>query len=155
MNVLLSIKPEFADKILDGEKQYEFRRSAFQDASEVDTVFLYSSSPVQRVVGAITIGDVVEDEPRDLWKRFGDSSGMSSRERFLQYFDGAMTGYAIEIGKSYRLSNSINPRTFVSDFVPPVSFYYLGDELQSVLESEIPESLLRNKSASLTQYGSD
>ena len=32
MTVLLSIKPEFAEKIFDGTKKYEFRKSIFKNA---------------------------------------------------------------------------------------------------------------------------
>ena len=37
MNVLLSVKPKYAEKIVEGEKKYEFRRAIFkkQDIEKV------------------------------------------------------------------------------------------------------------------------
>lgn len=43
MKVLLSIKPEFAEKIFSGEKKFEFRRSIFKDKT-VKTVLVYASA---------------------------------------------------------------------------------------------------------------
>ena len=46
MKVLLSIKPEFANKIFEGTKRFEFRKSIFK--KEVKTVVVYASSPLQQ-----------------------------------------------------------------------------------------------------------
>lgn len=50
MKVLMSIKPEFADKIFDGSKRYEFRRMIFKQPA-VKKVVVYASAPVQMVIG--------------------------------------------------------------------------------------------------------
>lgn len=127
MNVLLSIKPEFAEKILSGEKTYEFRRTTFRDADAVDTVYLYASSPVQRIVGAFTIGQVIEAPPEDLWQRFGDKSGIASEDRFMRYYEGTKKGYAYEVEQTYTLRDNIDPKVTFDEFVPPTSFYYLDE----------------------------
>ena len=49
MKVLLSIKPEFAEKIFDGTKLYEFRRSIFKNKNIVDYFFIFSISIVGRM----------------------------------------------------------------------------------------------------------
>jgi hypothetical protein len=54
-SVLLSIKPEFVEKIFSGLKKYEFRRVIFKSKS-VSRVVIYASSPVQRVVGEFAVG---------------------------------------------------------------------------------------------------
>lgn len=141
MNVLLSIKPEFAEKILAGEKRYEFRKTTFRDPSLVETVFMYASSPVKRVVGIFSISHVVEDSPTVLWDRFGDVSGVSSRDRFLQYFSGAETGYAIKVEAPTRFETPVNPRNHIEDFRPPVSFYYVNGELDITPEQEAGKSV--------------
>ena len=48
-SILLSIKPEYVEKILKGEKRYEFRRKLCQ--KEVDKIYIYETSPVKKVVG--------------------------------------------------------------------------------------------------------
>lgn len=133
MNVLLSIKPEFAEKILQGEKGYEFRKTGFRDPSAVEIVIMYASSPVQKIVGYFTIKKVVESQPDDLWNRFGTESGLE-RFRFMDYFEEAETGYAIEIGELQRLSIPLDPSCHLDDFRPPVSFQYVNGDLKFVFD---------------------
>jgi type I restriction enzyme S subunit len=135
MNVLLSIKPEFAEKILSGKKRYEFRKQRFSDPSAIDTIILYASSPVQKIVGMFSISDIIPERPRILWNRFRDESGIDSYERFAEYFDDTDTGYAIEIDDVVRFDEPIDPWRHVDDFRPPVSFQYVDGELEFVLES--------------------
>ena len=54
MKVLLSIKPEFVEKIFNGTKKYEFRKSIFKNKN-IDTVVVYASSPWQYVIGEFKI----------------------------------------------------------------------------------------------------
>lgn len=56
MNVLLSIKPKWAEKIYNGEKTIEFRKSIPKnfDTSK-DVVFIYETAPVKMVTGYIRI----------------------------------------------------------------------------------------------------
>ena len=49
MNVMLSIKPEHCMKILSGEKTVELRKVVFKQKPE--RIYLYESSPIQKVVG--------------------------------------------------------------------------------------------------------
>lgn len=57
MNILLSIKPKWAEKIYSGEKTIEFRKSIPKnfDTTE-DVVFIYETAPVKMVTGYIRIG---------------------------------------------------------------------------------------------------
>ena len=135
MNALLSIKPEFGEKILEGDKQYEFRKTVFSDPSSVEKVILYASSPVQRIIGYFSPGQIIEDTPQDLWRRVGHLSGIDSRERFLEYFSEKETGYAIEIDSPTRLQRPIDPRELLDDFQAPMSFKYVNGEFASSLES--------------------
>lgn len=56
MNVILSIKPKWAEKIYNGEKTIEFRKSIPKnfDTSN-DVVFIYETAPVKMVTGYIRI----------------------------------------------------------------------------------------------------
>jgi type I restriction enzyme S subunit len=155
MNVLLSIKPEFAEKILSGGKQYEFRKTLFSEPEEVDTIFLYASSPVQRVVGAFTIADVISDDPANLWQKYGHSSGIADRSRFMSYFDGSEEGYAIEVGHVHEFDKPINPSKVVDDFSPPVSFYYMQEDSELDMTPKLPKAMSGTDSPDLLQYSSD
>ena len=66
MKVLLAIKEEFASKIFEGSKRYEFRKSIFKD-ERVKTIVVYVSSPVKKVIGEFEIETVLKDEPENIW----------------------------------------------------------------------------------------
>lgn len=134
MNALLSIKPEFGNKILDGEKQYEFRKTVFSEPSAVEKVILYASSPVQRIIGYFSFCDIIEDSPEELWRRFSGQSGIESRERFMEYFQGNRSGYAIEIEDAVPLRSPINPREHLEEFRAPMSFSYVNGEFDPVID---------------------
>ncbi|HJJ41714.1 MAG TPA: ASCH domain-containing protein [Methanocorpusculum sp.] len=121
MKVLLSIKPEYADRIFSGEKKYEFRRTIFS-RPDVDEVVIYETSPVKRIVGSFTVKKVHKYKPAVLWKKTREYAGIDEKH-FFEYFRGCDTAYAIEIGDVKRYESPINPWENVN-FVPPQSFVY-------------------------------
>ena len=64
MKALLSIKPQFVEEIVAGNKLYEYRKKIFK--KDVDTVVIYSSKPVGRIIGEFLIDEVLSDEPQRL-----------------------------------------------------------------------------------------
>ena len=125
MRVLLSIKPEFVEKIFSGEKRYEYRKAPFR-RGEVSTVVVYATKPVGKIVGEFDIVSVLEDELDRIWERTKEYSGISW-DFFSSYFSGKELGYAIKIGSPRRYSKAINPYVKKPDFTPPQSFCYLTD----------------------------
>lgn len=123
MKVLLSIKPEYAYKIFDGSKKYEYRRTIFT-RSEVTRVIVYASHPVKRLIGEFEIGGILHDEPRSLWISTKTHAGIS-KKRFLNYFKDREKGYAIEI-KSTRVYDDPLLLSSLKISSPPQSFRYLG-----------------------------
>ncbi|MFM2376103.1 MAG: hypothetical protein RLZZ165_1200 [Bacteroidota bacterium] len=127
MRVLLSIKPEFAEKIFDGTKKYEFRRAIFKNR-DVKTVVVYASSPVQKVIGEFEIGLILEGDLHSLWNQTKDKAGIEE-SYFYDYFGDKSTGYAIQIKvtKRYKVPLSLRDSFGIA---PPQSFSYLGDAPQ-------------------------
>ena len=93
MNVLLSIKPTFVERIFNGEKLYEFRKVIFKK-DKIDHIYIYSSYPVKKIVGRFEIGGIIEDSPDRLWETCNGSSGLNYQE-FFSYFSDKDRGYAI------------------------------------------------------------
>lgn len=122
MKILLSIKPEFANKIFDGSKKFEFRRSIFRN-KDVKSVVVYASAPVSKVIGEFDIEKVHNKELNQLWKETKDFSGIS-REYYDLYFTGKEEGFAIQV-KNPKLYNK--PKNLKEEYgmVPPQSFAYL------------------------------
>jgi len=125
MKVLLSIKPEFADKIFNGIKKYEFRRSIFKK-KEVKTVVVYASSPVQKIIGEFEIETIIKEKVNRLWNLTKDFSGISE-EYFFEYFINKEDGFAIKIKRTKKYKR---PLSIKEDFnaTPPQSFMYLTKE---------------------------
>ena len=123
MRVLLSIKPEFAEKIFEGTKKFEFRRTIFKNPS-VTKIVVYASSPVQKVIGEFEIEQIMRYDLKTLWDKTQRDSGISS-EYFFQYFQTKEYGFAIKIKNAKRYANY---KCIRKDYnlTPPQSFLYLG-----------------------------
>ena len=122
MKVLLSIKPEYASRIFDGSKRYEYRRTIFKN-KEVNGVIVYASDPIRRIIGEFEIEDILHDKPQALWVKTKNHAGISEK-RFFEYFANKFKGYAIKI-KETRMYNAPLPLNSFMVFSPPQSFMYL------------------------------
>ena len=122
MRVLLSIKPEFAFKIFDGSKKFEFRKVIFKKPN-IKTVVVYASSPVQQVIGEFEIDDIWSFNPEAIWERTKKFSGISE-DFFFEYFADRDIAHAIKIKKTKRYAK---PLSLKDDFnaLPPQSYMYL------------------------------
>lgn len=122
MKVVLSIKPEFAYKIFDGTKKFEFRKAIFKN-NNVKSIIVYASSPVQKVIGEFEIGRIFNDDLETLWELTKEFSGISE-EFFYEYFSEREKGFAIQVKniKRYKV-----PKCLRADFNlhPPQSFAYV------------------------------
>ncbi|WP_143884259.1 ASCH domain-containing protein [Chryseobacterium binzhouense] len=122
MRVLLSIKPEFAFKIFEGVKRFEFRKVIFKNPN-VRTVVVYASSPVQQVIGEFEIDDILSSNPNEIWEQTKKYSGISE-DFFYEYFADREIAHAIKIKeiKKYK-----TPLSLKEDFnvLPPQSYLYL------------------------------
>jgi predicted transcriptional regulator len=124
--VLLSVKPRFAEAILNGAKKFEFRRAVFRDP-DVQRVVLYASSPVQRVVGEFTVDAIVEMELESLWEHTELYAGIG-KEYFDEYFAGRELGFAVAVGETHRYSEPLDLDRDFGIQHPPQSFRYLYDD---------------------------
>lgn len=94
--ILLSIKPEYVRKILEGSKKYEFRRSVAK--REVDRILIYSTSPEMKVVAMVEVLGVLKDSPKKLWEKTRTHAGIS-RPKFMNYYANRSVAYAYRLGE--------------------------------------------------------
>jgi predicted transcriptional regulator len=129
-SLLLSIHPEFAEKVFTGEKSVELRRTKPR-VKKGDRVLVYVSSPVKSLVGFFEVENVVNDHPDSLWTKVSQEAGVT-REQFRDYYAGASEGYAIFICKRRRFRYPLNLnvlRERFAIFSPPQSYRYLEPEV--------------------------
>ena len=125
-NALISVKPKYVKEILDGKKKYEYRKRIFKE--NIDKVYIYSSSPQQRIVGYFEFCGYLSSIPRDIWEKTKDFSGIS-KEEYDKYFRNSNIAYAIIIKKFKIFDNAINPKEYFSKFNPPQSYIYLEGDI--------------------------
>lgn len=124
MKILLSIKPEYAEKILDGTKKFEFRRRV-HTRLEVETVVIYATMPVGRVVGEFSIKCIHSAAPAVIWDRTRSQAGIT-REFYRRYFSGRKTAHAIEIREAKRYSEPQPLNKFLTSGIAPQSYAYIS-----------------------------
>lgn len=120
---LMSIHQRYAEAIMDGIKQVEFRKRRLAD--DIDTVWVYATAPVSKVIGHFSVSEVVQGTPQDIWERYG-SVGVIEHDAFFDYYGARETAVAIVVGSAERLPDpvsldAIDPRPAI-----PQSFAYLS-----------------------------
>jgi predicted transcriptional regulator len=123
MKVLLSIKPEHAANILNGSKQFEFRKVGFK-AQPVRTIVVYVTKPLGKIVGEFDVEGILSDVPEKIWVKTSHAAGISE-EQFTRYFEGKRRAYAIKVGKVRRYRQPRDLRSILPNGVAPQSFQYL------------------------------
>ena len=121
MKALMSIKPEFVDRIFSGEKRYEFRKRGF--GKPVESVVVYSSSPERVVRGEFRISASRHGTPKYIWRLCRRFAGID-RKRFFEYFKDCEVAYAIEVGETLEFQI---PKNLQVDYacLPPQSYRYI------------------------------
>lgn len=142
--VILSVRSPHVDRLLDGTKTIELRRTSWRVA--VGTVaLLYASGPGRRqLVGSATVDGTFVAPVDAVWREFAGHAAVT-RGEFDRYFAGVANGVAIRVRDVRRLPEPIplaelrrrHPR-----FRPPQSFRYVDHrELSRLLNGERPQLL--------------
>jgi predicted transcriptional regulator len=125
----MSIRAEYARKILSGQKKVEVRKK-FSKKWKSSKVAIYASGRERSLVGEALIKDVVFDKPENVWERFSDQIGCT-KEEFDKYTSSRNKVYAVvlEDAVPYRKSISIGE---ISDLMkenlrPPQNYYNLSN----------------------------
>ncbi|TKI50560.1 ASCH domain-containing protein [Lysinibacillus tabacifolii] len=123
MKVLLSIKPEFVEKIFSGEKKFEYRRTIFKD-NTIETIVVYCTMPIGKVVGEIKIEEILNLDIDALWDETKDKSGIKY-DFFKSYFHDKESGYAIKFKDVIEYDYPLTLSDLKKGLKPPQSFCYI------------------------------
>ena len=119
--ILMSIKPEYVDKIFFGNKKYEYRKKLCKE--NINKIIVYSSSPVKKVIGELIIKQVLYDKKKNIWDKTNIYGGIS-KEKYDKYYDKCDYAVAYEIEKVVLYDNPKN----LNDYnikTAPQSYVYL------------------------------
>ena len=123
-SILLSINPDYVEKIFAGSKKYEFRKRLANRT--VDKILMYSTAPIMKVVGEVQVVETISASPTALWECTKKFAGIS-RDKYRKYFKSCKVAYAYQLGQVIRY----DPPKELSEFnvsLPPQSFIYLSVE---------------------------
>lgn len=145
-DVLVSIRPFYASKILDGCKWVELRRKFPEFSTVGATALIYSSSPVSAVVGCARIKDVFKLPVAEIWKQHGVAACIS-KDDFDAYFADVKHGFAIILGSIKELKKEVKAIDLETQFgiVPPQSYRYVTRECVALLNNGRFQASRRHK----------
>ncbi len=130
--LLLSIKPEYAKKILAGKKTVELRRVRTR-LEAGDLVLVYVTSPQQNLVASLEVERVITENlpqnKKDFWEKVKDKAGITYQD-FQRYYQGASLGVAIFFNNKNIFNNPIKLTTLkkkLPTINPPQSYRYITD----------------------------
>jgi predicted transcriptional regulator len=127
---VLSIRPTYIERILDGRKTIELRRRFPTEIGAAALVLLYSTSPVQAIVGSARLTAVSQRSLRALWREFGTEAAVT-RSEFDAYFSGAGQGCALRLTDVHEFESPIHLTDLAREFEfsPPQSYCYWKEPL--------------------------
>lgn len=121
--ILLSIKPKYVDLILAGTKRVELRRS--WPSNDIGVMVLYSSAPIQKLVGVAFIDRIEECNFERLWPLAEANGGGVTYGELQTYVEGKTTAFGVLIDRVKIAEVQVDPKDLFLDFTPPQSFLYL------------------------------
>ena len=145
-NILFSIRPFYADKILEGLKTVELRRKFPEFGTAGSTALIYATSPVSAIVGTARIKSVSKLSLSKLWKAHGAAACIAKGD-FDAYFAGQDYGFAIMLDSARQLMSQITASDLEIEFgiVPPQSYRYLDEERITLLNNGRLQTIGRYK----------
>ncbi len=133
--LLISIHPEFVDKIFAGQKRVELRRRKSKLKSG-ELMVIYATSPRCELVGFARVVNVHEGTPTGLWDAVADDAAID-RRRYDAYFSGSTKAVAIVLEEPTAFTSPIaleELRQVWPGFHPPQGFNYLKPEQTPLID---------------------
>ncbi len=125
---VISIKPQYVEAIVEGQKVYELRRRRL-NLDQGDLLIIYQTSPEKKVTASAELEKIIECDIDTLWEKVGARSAVSF-EIFTNYFKGCANGYALQLKnvKPYKNPLSLDDlRSHMPKYTPPQFFHYLDE----------------------------
>jgi predicted transcriptional regulator len=119
--ILLSVNPEYSNKIITGIKKYEYRKRIAQES--INAILIYSTAPDMKVIGKVEVLNIISGSPTKIGELTKANAGIS-RKKYREYFKGVKTAYAYKLGNV----EPFIPSKSLADFnikTAPQSFVYI------------------------------
>lgn len=136
-DIVISIRPEYSEKILEGKKTVELRRRFPVNSPKGSVAYIYSTSPAMAMVGYAVISEVIKLPIGQIWTKYSSLAFIKKKD-FDKYFEGLEYGYVLELENINTFPRKIGIKELRErfDFKPPQSFYYAKPQLLRALQYE-------------------
>lgn len=124
--LLISVRPEFAEKIVNGVKTMELRKCS-PNIDSGDLVVIYSTLPEKAIVGTCIVKEIIKKSPIQLWRRYSNKMGID-KKRYFEYFRDTNLAVGIVLTSIDKLDKKLpldSVRKAIPQFSPPQTFRYL------------------------------
>jgi len=129
-SLLISIKPDYAEKIFHKKKTVEIRKK-FSQKWIGHKAAVYASHPISGVIGDVKIENVIQDSPENIWNMYENEIGCT-KEQFNNYIGCVDYIYAIQLSEinAYSQVLTLKDMTGISrtKLSPPQTYTYLEAE---------------------------
>jgi predicted transcriptional regulator len=122
-HILVTVNENRYKEIVRKRYKYDFRHGAY-DRSKVKNVYVYVASPVKRIVGTLTIGEILRGKPEVIYRTVKAAGDTIRDYEFNDYFKGCKRAYAWQILEYVPFSKPINP-WLLDGWRPPMSYQYI------------------------------
>ncbi|MGX7668924.1 ASCH domain-containing protein [Flavobacterium pedocola] len=123
--LFISIKPEFVEKIFNGTKTIELRKSV-PNVKKNDLIIIYSTGPVMSVIGTCRVNNIISLKPTKLWDEYYGKMGID-KKRYFEYYKGKDVAVGIFLKDAKKMEKAIplsELRVKFKNFHPPQTFRY-------------------------------
>lgn len=123
--MLLSVRPNYVEALLNGSKTVELRRTRMR-LEPGSKILIYSSSPSRQLVAEASLSHIEENEPAALWEQIGELAGVT-RAEYDAYFAGASRAFGLHLRSATPLATPVTLASLrkLLGSAPPQSFRYL------------------------------
>ena len=119
-NIILPISPIYVEKILNGQKKYEFRKKLAK--KEVKKIYIYATTPVKKIVGEVEVKSKIVLPKEQLWIIAAERAGVT-KEFYSKYFEKQNEACAYELGDVLKYNEGIMLKELGIKSVPQAFVY--------------------------------
>ena len=123
--IILSIHPRHVEKILSGEKRYEYRK---QIPTDIQYVIIYATAPIKKIVALVNIDTILMDTPQNIWEQTKSGAGIS-QDFYTDYFKNKTVAYAIKFCKIHQLPNPVDYTVINGVKCAPQAYMYVNESI--------------------------
>lgn len=120
--LLLSINPEYVEMIFSGIKKFEFRKC--QCKRPIDSILIYCTAPVMKVVGEASVTAILVDDPNHIWKQVWRAAGIT-KDFYDSYYFGRKNAVVYQLGEVEQYSEPKRLEDYGIQHAPQ-SFVYVN-----------------------------